>query len=197
VPTITPDRRKTDVEAGFHGFVDLAERAGLTLQPFQKRIARTVFDGPREVLILLPRGQGKTCLQALVALHHLLTAEPRSEELLPFAPTEIDALEVELGPVFGPLVTFAAETGLRTNEWIALERRDIDRSGPAVLLQRRYADGVLTPYPKTVGSRRRVPLSARALDALDRLPPRLDTPLATPSRPSAPGSTQGPHVVAG
>ena len=107
--------------------------------------------------------------------------EPRSEELLPFAPEQIDALEVELGPMFGPLVTFAAETGLRTNEWVALERRDVDRSGPAVLVQRRYADGVLTPYPKTVGSRRRVPLSARALAALDRLPPRLDTVLLFPA----------------
>jgi integrase len=107
--------------------------------------------------------------------------EPRSEELLPFSPAEIDALETELGPTFGPLVTFAAETGLRTNEWVALERRDVDRSGPAVIVQRRFADGMLTPYPKTVGSRRRVPLSARAQAALDRLPPRLDTPLLFPA----------------
>jgi integrase len=107
--------------------------------------------------------------------------EPRTEELLPFAPEEIDAIEVELGPVFGPIVVFAAETGLRTNEWVALERRDIDRSGLAVLVQRRYADGELTPYPKTVGSRRRVPLSARAIDALDRRPPRLDTKLVFPA----------------
>jgi integrase len=64
---------------------------------------------------------------------------------------------------------------------VALERRDLDRSGPVVLVQRRYADGVLTPYPKTVGSRRRVPLSARALAALDRLPPRLDSPLVFPA----------------
>ena len=55
---------------------------------------------------------------------------PRSEELMAFTRDEVDALEVELGPVFGPLVVFAAETGLRTNEWIALERRDLDRSGP-------------------------------------------------------------------
>ena len=107
--------------------------------------------------------------------------QPRSEELLPFTPAEIDALEVELGPTFGPLVVFAGETGLRTNEWLALVRRDVDRSGPAVVVQRRYAGGVLTPYPKTVGSRRRVPLSARALQALDRLPPRLDTPLLFPA----------------
>jgi hypothetical protein len=47
--------------------------------------------------------------------------------------------------VFGPLVVFCAETGLRTNEWTATERRDVDRSGPAVVVQRRYSDGVLTP----------------------------------------------------
>jgi integrase len=105
--------------------------------------------------------------------------EPRSEELLPFAPDEIDAVAIELGPVFGPLAVFCAETGLRTNEWTATERRDVDRSGPAVVVQRRYADGVLTPYPKT--ARRRVPLTMRAMDALDRLPPRLDTPLQFPA----------------
>jgi integrase len=50
-----------------------------------------------------------------------------------------------------------------------------------VSVQRRVADGVLTPYPKTVRSRRRVPLSERALEALDRIPPRLDTPLLFPA----------------
>jgi integrase len=105
--------------------------------------------------------------------------EPRTWELDPFTRDEIDALAAEVGPVYGPLVLFCAETGLRTNEWTAAERRDVDRTGPAIAVQRRFADGVLTPYPKT--NRRRVPLSRRASEALDRLPPRLDTPLLFPA----------------
>jgi integrase len=108
--------------------------------------------------------------------------EPRVEELHPFTRDEVDRLAVELGPIYGSLVVFAAETGLRTNEWIALERRDVDRVGRAVTVQRRCADGVLTGYPKTERSRRRIPLTQRALDALDKLPPRLDTPLLFPAR---------------
>jgi integrase len=107
--------------------------------------------------------------------------QPRKEELHPFERNEVDALAVELGPVYGPLVVFAAETGLRTNEWAAAERRDVDRDGPAIAVQRRVSDGVLTPYPKTARSRRRVPLTPRAAEALDRLPPRIDTPLLFPA----------------
>jgi integrase len=107
--------------------------------------------------------------------------QPRPEELHPFTGEEIDALARELGPGFGPLVVFAAETGLRTNEWVALERRDVDRQGRAVVVQRRSADGVLTPYPKTKRSRRRVPLTARALAAVEALPLRVDTPLLFPA----------------
>ena len=107
--------------------------------------------------------------------------KPRREELQPFTPEEIDALEVTLGPVSGPLVIFVAGTGLRTNEWAALERRDVDRAGSVVSVQRRYAGGMLTPFPKTGGSRRRVPLTSRALAAVETLPPRLDTPLLFPA----------------
>jgi len=108
--------------------------------------------------------------------------EPPQEELLPFTREQVETLAAELGALYGALVVVvAAETGLRTNEWIALERRDLDRAGRVVTVQRRYADGVLTPYPKTERSRRRVPLTARALDALDTLPPRLDTPLLFPA----------------
>ncbi|HEY7017335.1 MAG TPA: site-specific integrase, partial [Gaiellaceae bacterium] len=107
--------------------------------------------------------------------------QPRAEELLPFTRADVDALERELGETYGPLVVFAAETGLRTAEWVGLERRDVDKAAKAVAVQRRVADGVVTPYPKTVRSRRSVPLTARALAALERSPMRIDTPILFPA----------------
>jgi integrase len=104
---------------------------------------------------------------------------PRTGEIDPFTATEIEAICAEIGTADRALVVFASETGLRTNEWTATERRDIDRDGPAVMVRRRYARGQATPYPKT--ERRRVPLTAKAFDALHSLPPRLDSPLAFPA----------------
>ncbi len=75
MPTIALERPETAVAPGYRGFLDLAEGAGLDLEPFQRRIARAALGPERELLVLLPRGNGKTCLQALVALHHLLTVD--------------------------------------------------------------------------------------------------------------------------
>lgn len=93
----------------------------------------------------------------------------------------------ELDAASAALVRFAVETGLPTNEWAGLERRDIDRSGgvPVVSVHRRVVRGQMTPYPKTDQSRRRVPLTAAALAALDQLPPRLATPILFPAGKAA------------
>jgi integrase len=105
--------------------------------------------------------------------------QPRADEIRPFTPGELAAILLEIAPRDQAIVTLAAETGLRTNEWPALERRDVSRQDPpSVAVARRYSNGTLTPYPKT--GRRIVPLTPRALDALDLLPPRLDTPLLIP-----------------
>lgn len=105
--------------------------------------------------------------------------QPRGEEIRPFARVELDRLVDELAAPDAALVIFAAETGLRTNEWMATERRDVDRANPAVAVARRWAKGQATPYPKT--QRRRVPLTPRAVLALSLLPARMDTPLLFPS----------------
>ncbi len=41
---------------------------------------------------------------------------------------ELEALADRLGPRLGAMVLFAAATGMRPGEWVALERRDIDRA---------------------------------------------------------------------
>jgi phage terminase large subunit-like protein len=58
-------------------FTRFCELVGLHLEPFQKRIAKAAAGPERELVVLLPRGQGKTTLMAALALHHLITV-PRA-----------------------------------------------------------------------------------------------------------------------
>src|SRR4029079_13732343 len=62
-------------------------------------------------------------------------------------------------------------------EWAALERQDIDRTASVVRVARTHVEGRTKAYGKTSASVREVPLSRRALDALDDVPARLDTRL--------------------
>jgi hypothetical protein len=61
-------------------------------------------------------------------------------------------------------------------EWAVLERCDVDRGRGVLSVRRTVSAGEVSELGKTSRSRREVPLSARALAALDGLPPRLDTP---------------------
>jgi integrase len=81
---------------------------------------------------------------------------------------ELEALATAIGPRYGPMVLFAAATGLRPAEWIALEKRDVDREERVVYVRRSFTRRELK-IPKTEASMRAVPLQARALDALDRI----------------------------
>lgn len=92
---------------------------------------------------------------------------------------EIRAVAAQLGPVAGPMVVFAAATGVRPAELVALERRDIDRAGGAVSVPRQYVRGQVKAT-KTRRSVRSVPLQSVALEALDGLP-RSESPLLFPS----------------
>jgi integrase len=102
--------------------------------------------------------------------------QPAPRAVRAYTTEEIDAVAAELAPAYRSLPAFAAATGLRPEEWGALERRDIDRRAGLLTVRQTISSGQVVELTKTTRSRRQVPLSARALAALDSIPPRLDTP---------------------
>jgi integrase len=106
---------------------------------------------------------------------------PRVEMAFFASIADVDKVADELDERFGPIVVFGVETGLRPEEWTALERRDIDRKAGVVKVRRVCVDGVVKEYGKTSRFRRDVPLTTRAIAALDSLPPRLVTSLLFPA----------------
>jgi integrase len=105
---------------------------------------------------------------------------PRRREQRPFESwAELGAVAANLAPRYGPMVFFAAATGLRPGEWVALEQRDVDREARVVYVRRAFTKGRLK-CTKTEASRRAVPLQAIALDPIERQPPSRSNPLLFP-----------------
>jgi integrase len=107
--------------------------------------------------------------------------QPPTRPIRAYTYAELEAIAAELSPMYRPIPAFVAATGLRPEEWQALERRDVDRDAGTVIVRRTLSSGELVELMKTRRSRREIPLSGRAKAALDALPPRLDTPLLFPS----------------
>ncbi len=104
----------------------------------------------------------------------------RAREKRPFETwQQVEAVAAQLGPQYGPMVIFAAATGLRPSELFGLDRRDVDRKLGVVYVRRAYANGRLK-HTKTRLSTRAVPLQAKALEGLDRLPAS-DNPILFPN----------------
>ena len=80
---------------------------------------------------------------------------------------ELDKIATELGKVYGPMIRFAAATGMRPEEWAALERQDVNKAAGVVYVARTHVEGVTKAYGKTSASVREVPLSAVAVATLD------------------------------
>jgi integrase len=116
------------------------------------------------------------------AAAHMPNPQPRVRDVPLFQPDQVEAIASEHAPIFQAIPIFAAYTGLRPEEWCALERADVDRQRRVVHVRRVYTDGVLKDTGKTAGSLRTVPLASRAVQALDDAPTRLDSMLLFPSR---------------
>ena len=113
--------------------------------------------------------------------------QPKREEVEHFEPDEIERLAEELGLIYGPLVIVAAFTGLRPSGGRG-SSGDVDRQEGVLRVERAFSYGQVKAV-KTKGSRRRVPLPARAAAALELVPRRLDRRLVFPGPRGAQLST--------
>jgi integrase len=110
---------------------------------------------------------------------HIKNPTPGPSQINPFETLqEVEAVAAELPPEWRALPMFACASGLRVEEWLALERGDI-RDG-MIYVNKRYADGTPKPGTKNGDPERRVTLTALAAEALRRHPTRLDTRLLFP-----------------
>jgi integrase len=62
--------------------------------------------------------------------------KPPPRPVRAFTRAEVEAIAAELSGAYRPLPAFASATGLRPEEWIALERRDLDRVGGVLAVAR-------------------------------------------------------------
>jgi integrase len=100
---------------------------------------------------------------------------PRRPEVESFEDwQQVDQVAAELGadPWGSVILIVGVGTGLRPEELFGLNWSDIDLARRVLTVRRVYTKGVEKPYGKTEGSMRRVPLRARVVDALERLPHR-------------------------
>ena len=71
-------RRSATERYDLAGFGRFCERLGLVLEPFQRTMLRPHFAGGRELVIVVPKKNGKTTLLAALMLYHLQTV-PEAE----------------------------------------------------------------------------------------------------------------------
>jgi integrase len=92
---------------------------------------------------------------------------PAKRQIKPFESwAEVYKVSEKAGKVYGPLIRFACATGLRPQEWQALEWRHIDFVQRELRVEQTVRSGKIESAAKTDGSLRTVKLQQVALDAL-------------------------------
>jgi integrase len=175
---------------GALGMIRLAELRSEAICAWQRTLPQGHrFEATQAVRQVLNRAIAWELIEANPATRGVDNPLRRFAEKRPFESwAEIEAVAAELGRVYGPMVVFAAATGLRPAELFALEHRDLDYADGVVHVRRAYANGRVI-NTKTTRSTRAVPLPTKALAALERLP-KSDSPTAVP------GTARGPRRAA-
>jgi integrase len=98
------------------------------------------FEATRSLRQVLARAVVWGLLDVNPAKQGVDNPQRRRTENRPFESwEELQALAERLGPRLGAIVTFAAATGMRPGEWVALEQRDIDRAGRVAYVNRSFS----------------------------------------------------------
>lgn len=143
------------------------------------------FEATQALRQVLARAVVWGMLDANPAKQGVDNPQRRRTEKRPFESwDELEAVAARLGPRHGPMVIFAAATGLRPGEWIALERRDIDRDARVAYVRRAFTKGRLK-CTKTEASVR--PCRCRRSHSLHSSDCRPIRRRRSSSRPSAAG----------
>ena len=104
-------------------------------------------------------------------------------EIRPFASwEEVESIGAELIPAYRALPVFLVGTGMRPEEALALEWRDVDKAAAVAAIERVHSQGRTKQPKKSDRQRRRVPLRVKVLEALDAHPRRIDSRLVFPGR---------------
>jgi integrase len=93
------------------------------------------------------------------------SAMPQHEEIV-LEPVEVQALLSELRDPFRTLILLASVTGLRRGELFGLKWEDIDFAAAEIRIVRSVVDQIEGP-PKTLASRRPIPMSSELALALE------------------------------
>jgi integrase len=117
--------------------------------------------------------------------------QPSPRAVRAFNAAEVAALGAELSPAYRTLPAFVAATGLRPEEWQALERRDIDRAARVLTVRRTVSGGEVVELGKTSRSRRQVPLSRAGAGRAGRAPAEARRPHLRPALDVRLGRTGG------
>jgi integrase len=95
---------------------------------------------------------------------------------------EVRAIADELDPRYRAIPIVGVGCGLRPEELFGLHRADIERGArPRLHIRRRFTGGELKDGGKTAGSIRTVPIREAVMKEIDKMPPRIDTPVLFPA----------------
>ena len=126
--------------------------------------------------------RGYVTRDATVGIRNPKRKRHERREIHPFETwAELLAIADELDPRYRAIPIVGVGTGLRPEELFGLHRADVDREARALHVRRRFTGGALKEGGKTDGSVRTVPLRKVVLDALEAMPPRIDTPVLFPA----------------